>query len=353
MHVAKGLIVGNLVLVERGTMTRKLKILIGYDGSDCAEAALDDLQRAGLPPVAEALVMAVTEVWQPPPPPSSYEILALANAVYVPADITRVYAQGSHAFEEAQGLADRAVARLRTNFPDWQITAQASVGSPRRELIRQADEWKPDLIVVGSHGRSMVGRLVLGSVSQGVLTHARCSVRIARGRVEERGTPVRMVIGMDGSPGSAAALSQVASRSWPSMSEVRLIAVNHPLTPTFVGRFIPPVGKVIEETNQAERDWLKKVLENSCDKLQQSGLKVSTEIREGDPKRALVEAAEAWGADCIFVGSIGFTNAFERFLLGSVSAAVAARAHCSVEVVRLPKSNGGNQHDHQSEYSRN
>ena len=66
-------------------------------------------------------------------------------------------------------------------------------------------------------------------------------------------------------------------------------------------------------------------------------MKVSTESREGDPKCELVEAAEEWGADCIFVGSIGFGNPFERFVLGSVSAAVAARAHCSVEVFRPRK----------------
>lgn len=351
MPVAKEPIVRS-VLAKEAVMTEKMKILIAYDGSDCAEAALDDLQKAGMPQVAEALVMAVTEIWLPPPPPSTYEILALANAVYVPADMSRLYAQGSPALEVAQRLVDRAAARLRTNFPNWEITAQACVGSPTRELIRQADEWKPDLILVGSHGRSMVGRLVLGSVSQGVLTHARCSVRVARGRVEEPGTPVRMVMGVDGSPASAAAVSEVASRSWPPRSEVRLIAVTDPLTPTLVGRFLPPVAKVIEETNQAERDWLKKVLENSCDRLRQSGLRVSSEIREGDPKVALVEAAEAWGAACIFVGSLGFSNRFERLLLGSVSAAVAARAHCSVEVVRSPKNIGGND-ERQFEYSRN
>ena len=78
-------------------MTKKMKILIGYDGSDCAEAALDDVQRAGPPPVAEALVMSVTEIWMPPPPPASYEILELARAVYVPSDMTRVYSQDSPA----------------------------------------------------------------------------------------------------------------------------------------------------------------------------------------------------------------------------------------------------------------
>ncbi|HEX9422732.1 MAG TPA: hypothetical protein VF899_05775 [Pyrinomonadaceae bacterium] len=51
-------------------MSERMKILIGYKGSDCAEAALDDLKRAGLPPNAEACILSVAEVWLPPPPPS-------------------------------------------------------------------------------------------------------------------------------------------------------------------------------------------------------------------------------------------------------------------------------------------
>jgi nucleotide-binding universal stress UspA family protein len=50
----------------------------------------------------------------------------------------------------------------------------------------------------------------------------------------------------------------------------------------------------------------------------------------------LVEEAEGWGADCVFVGATGLRGA-ERLLMGSVSAAVAARAHCSVEIVRPVK----------------
>lgn len=335
------------------TMKQRMKILIGYDESGCAEAALDDLQRAGLPAAAEALVLSVTEVSLPPPPPSSYEIIEQARAVHVPADMTHVYAMGSPAIQEAQSLAEPAAARLRASFPGWEITAAASIGSPTRELVRKADEWKPDLIVVGSHGRSAVERLLLGSVSQGVLTYARGSVRVARGRVEEPDTPVRIVVGVDGSPASAAAVREVASRQWPARSEVRVIAVNNPLTPTFIGRVFPPVAKFIEESNQGDREWLKKRLENASQLLRQSGLEVLSEIREGDPKRELVEAAKEWGADSIFVGSIGFGNPFERFVLGSTSASVAARAHCSVEVVRPRKTDGGNHHEHQSEYSRN
>lgn len=318
-------------------MIQEMKILIGYDGSDCAEAALDDLRRAGLPSAAEAVVLSVTEVSLPPPPPSSLEIIEQAREVHVPADMTRVYAKGSPAMQAAQALSERAVARLQINFPGWEISAAASVGSPARELVRTADEWKPDLIVVGSHGRSAFGRFLLGSASQGVLTYAHCSVRVARGRVEEPDTPVRIIVGVDGSPASAAAVDEVKSRAWPHLSEVKVIAVEDPMTPTFIGQFIPPVARTIEESNQADRAWLRKVLEDSAERLRGSDLRVQTEILEGDPKRVLVEAAKEWGADSIFLGSIGFGNPFERFVLGSVSASVAARAHCTVEVVRPPK----------------
>jgi nucleotide-binding universal stress UspA family protein len=59
----------------------------------------------------------------------------------------------------------------------------------------------------------------------------------------------------------------------------------------------------------------------------------AVELRKGNPKSVLVEEAESWGADCVFVGARGMRGV-GHLLMGSVSAAVAARAHCSVEVVR-------------------
>lgn len=316
-----------------------MKILIAYDGSDCAEAALDDLQRAGLPRKAEALVVSVAEAWMLPPP-SAYEIVVQAREVHVPADLKRVYSQHSPALTEAQVLAKSAADRLRTNFPEWKLSAFGTLGSPASELVAKADEWSPDLIVVGSHGRSTFGRLVLGSVSQRVLTESQGSVRIARGRVEEPDSPVRIVIGIDGSPASETAVRAVASRSWPPRSEVMVVAVSDPLTPTLIGRVIPMVGRAVDESNRADSAWLHQILSNAEQELQTTDLKVSKELREGEPKRVLVDVAEEWRADSIFMGSVGFSNRLERFVLGSVSAAVAGRAHCSVEVTRVLKAPG-------------
>jgi nucleotide-binding universal stress UspA family protein len=322
-------------------MTERVRILIGYDGSKCADAALDDLGRAGLPENAEAQILSTAEVWLSPPPPSSEEIVEQARQVKVPADLKRIYSKECEAAKEALSLAQRAQERLKAIFPKWEVSADSACGSPAWELVSKADLWKPDLIVVGSHGRTALGRFVLGSVSQRVLTEARCSVRVARGRVEEPDTPVRLIIGVDGSPGSAAAVQAVAARYWPPRSEAKLVAVDDPLLPDYVGEVIPPLANIIEEDKQEELTWATKIAKESAALLAHTQLKVTEVLREGDPKHELPKAAEEWGADCIFVGSAGFSNRFERFVLGSVSAAVAARAHCSVEVVRRNASEKG------------
>jgi len=311
-----------------------MKILIGYDGSNCAEAALDDLMRAGLPETAEAHIMSIAEVWLPPPPPSSYEIVEEARKAQSPAELQRDFAKRCPAAKEALALAHDACERVRTKFPNWKVTADSSCGSPAWELVAKADQWQPDLIVVGSHGRTALGRFVLGSVSQRVLTEAYCSVRIARGRVEEPDSPVRIIVGTDGSEASEEALRSVSARKWPAKSEVRVVLVDDPVAPDFLGKVIPPLEKMIEEDRREERAWLEEISKRSLDILRAADIKVACVLREGDPKHELCKAAEEWGADCIFVGSAGFSNRFERFVLGSVSAAVAARAHCSVEVVR-------------------
>ena len=81
-----------------------------------------------------------------------------------------------------------------------------------------------------------------------------------------------------------------------------------------------------------EKARVKKMIDETAGKLRAAGLRTDAVVKEEEPKRLLMAEAESWGADCIFVGARGMGR-IERFLLGSVSSAVAARAHCSVEVV--------------------
>src|ERR1044071_9115586 len=139
-------------------MNDQMKVLIAYDGSSCADAALDDLQKAGLPRFGvEATVISVAEVWLPP---SSYEVVGAMEAAETPAELQQRYAKASHEAEEARKLSLRAQERLQKKFPEWSISAEATTGSPAWEVILKADQWKPDLIVVGSQGRSTLGRFI-------------------------------------------------------------------------------------------------------------------------------------------------------------------------------------------------
>jgi nucleotide-binding universal stress UspA family protein len=311
-------------------MDHMMRILIGYDGSDCAEAALDDLQRAGLPDEVQALVLSVAEFHS-------------QSASAVVDQISQTISGRSHnespttektPLAQSEGLAARACRRIQNNFPKWNVKPEALPGSPASELIHRATRWNADLLVVGSHGHTGIRRLVLGSVSQRVLAEAGCTVRVARGRVEEPDAPVRVLIGVDASPLSELAVREVARRKWPEKSEARLVVIDDPLVPTSLAQIIPGLGETIVEENQIDQEWVRKLLHDRAGLLRESNLKVSTLVKNGDAHHGLVKAAEEWGADCVFLGSAGFTNRLERLVLGSVSAGVAAHAHCSIEVVR-------------------
>jgi nucleotide-binding universal stress UspA family protein len=285
----------------------KRKILIAYDGSRSADAAVDDLRRAGLPDNAEAIVFSVVETWLPPP--SSDEVL----------DETP-FERPTDEIEAVRTIAGVASERLRSIFPAWRIDVWADYGPPARKILEKAEVWKPDLIVVGSHGRTSVGQFLLGSVSHTVATKAPCSVRIARGRVEEDSRPVRILIGVGGSAGGTAAVREVARRRWPEGSQVELVSSFGPFN-----LYVPDVDTLTGR--------IRALHEHHTSSLVAAGLEVASTMREGDPKHVLVDEATRWEADAIFLGTRSLTQV-GRLFLGSVSTAVATRARCSVEIVR-------------------
>jgi nucleotide-binding universal stress UspA family protein/predicted transcriptional regulator len=178
------------------------------------------------------------------------------------------------------------------------------------------------LIVVGSQGRSAIGRLTLGSVSRKIVTEARCSVRVARATAKKDDRSARIVIGMDGSSFANAAVDAVTARRWPAGVEARIVTVTKPF-------------HMYGEAPAMQKSRARVIQDAAMAEISEAGLAASSKVIEGDPKRALIEEADAWGANCIFIGSRGLNGALHRFFLGSVSTRVVTNASCSVEVVRL------------------
>lgn len=308
-----------------------MKILVAYDGSESADAALEELKRAGLPSAADALVMSLADVFVPPPVDAEVDN---SFPMYVPEGIRRAHERAHRQLEEAEGLAQRASQQLQASFPGWHVSYTAEADSPAWALIRKADQWRPDLIVMGARGLSVFGgRLILGSISQRVLYEAHCSVRIARGSYQNTKNPIRILIGVDNSSDSNAAVDAVCHRSWPKGTEVGLLAVVDTVMAIAPDPAEPSVVKWIEVGSEENWDQVRAIFEVAAQKLRSAGLHTEVLIRRGNPADQILQEAHTWDADCIFVGAKG-TRGMDRLLLGSVSSAVSARAHCSVEVVR-------------------
>ena len=151
---------------------------------------------------------------------------------------------------------------------------------------------------------------------------------------------MKILVAIDGSEHSDAVVDEIAHRHSPQDSEVRIISVVNLPMPLSAESLATSAG-YHGELEKVERELASRTLEKAAarlrDRLEGNSVKITTEVLSGSPKQVILDEAEAFGADLIVVGSHGH-GALERFLLGSVSQAVALHAKCSVEIVRGPKS---------------
>lgn len=146
---------------------------------------------------------------------------------------------------------------------------------------------------------------------------------------------MKILLAVDGSADSAAAVEEVAQRPWPPQSEVKVITAAE--MPLMVGMepWVPS-QEYFDQVEKAIRETAKGIIDAALEKLKtikDKTLKISGEMIQGPSREAIVGEAERWGADLIVMGSRGL-GAFNRLLLGSVSSAVVHHAKCSVEIVR-------------------
>jgi nucleotide-binding universal stress UspA family protein len=311
-----------------------MKILIGYDGSESSDAIFDDLERAGLPREGEAKIVSVADLpvtFTPEPEPD----LRSHASRRVEMVLKQTEDHRAAVIEEAGVAAAKAAENFRSRFSDWNVVDDVKVGTPVWELLDAANGYEPDLLVIGSQGRSVIGRFFFGSVSKRLATDAQCSVRVVR--ISDQGDserPVRIIVGVDGSPAAEEAIYAVGHRTWPLGTEVFLVTVDDSTPPSRITARLPQAAAMVDEYIRTREGRVAKMLEWSTEQLNAIGLETSVLSLKGDARTLLIEEARRWNADSIFVGTRDFKSAFERFRLGSVSAALVTEAPCSVEVVR-------------------
>jgi nucleotide-binding universal stress UspA family protein len=309
-----------------------MRLLIAYDGSEGAKAAIDGLVHASLPEVADAAVLSVIDGRS-----------TSGKVSRKPAAGGEARGGGSDTAELCKAVAREGAERLKAHFPAWRVSDEVCVGAPAWMIIERAEaDGGVDLIVMGSRGFGELKRLLFGSVVHHVVTQAKCPVRVGRPpRDPDRGGDhsLRIVLGDDGSPDARAALQSLASRRWPIGTRI-LVATFETGVQTQLSTWTPNTvwggDPVLDSDAVSERPALLVAAQGAALlKAMCPGVSVTTLVRPHDPKYGLLDMAETWdgvGADCVFVGATG-VRGIERFLVGSVSTTVALNAPCSVEIV--------------------
>ncbi len=146
---------------------------------------------------------------------------------------------------------------------------------------------------------------------------------------------MKILIGVDDSAYSQAALDWVRRTSWPSDTEVIVMSVARGVMVAYANPEFPAstyTSELFEEEVRAHQE----IATRYERQLKETGLKTRAKVAEGDPRESLVTTARDLGVDLIVLGSHGRTG-LSKLVMGSVASHVVAHAPCSVLVVKLPK----------------
>ena len=293
-----------------------MKVMIAYDGSQPSDAAIDDLPHAGLPTSGRLLVVSVADIYATaiPLPAEIRSLRKLVDDRLLGETVDYARKETCKVRNGAVELASRAADRLQELFPDWTVWREAVVGDPESELLRRADEWAPDLIVVGPNRRGVIGRLFLNSTSKAVAEKAPCSVRVVGGRPASTAAPLRLIAAADNMPDVEKLVRAIGRRRWQPGTGLHLLVVDDGRAPGRISSVYP---------------YAREICEQAAEKLASAEMQISVDVRRGHLKAALEQEVRDRAANAIFV-----PGPKEGSPLSEAALSLVTAAECTVEVVR-------------------
>lgn len=286
-----------------------MRVIIGFDGSSTARAALDELLRLPWPPGLQVRALVA---------------LGGVEGSSAPRAVVQEALRHHAAWIEE---------RLRKRWPS--ARALLSPQAPAAALLAESRRWRPDLVVLGWRGHGPVRRLLMGSVSRRIAREAGTPVMIVRTARERPKDAGRFVLGYDGSRNSRRALRFLGKLAPAAGARVLVLTSLPPL-------YSPPLSPMpqkarlltLEAIRRAERTREKQArarLERAAGVLRRRGWSVETRLTPQAPLLSLLEAASSFNADALVVGARGVSG-LERILLGSVANGALERSRCPVIV---------------------
>jgi nucleotide-binding universal stress UspA family protein/YHS domain-containing protein len=263
-----------------------MKVLVPYDGAELSE---------------QAAIMAM-------------DLLAQHRL-----DLLLLYVSSDHQHEtHERRIVEAAASRLNQSLAT--VTPLLAFGHPEEEIVRCADRYGADLIAMATHGRSLLSRIVVGSVTDQVIRTSPVPVLVLHpptmgldGLVPTTGRKLRVLAPLDGSEFADAAVEMAVSLLRPEQVEVTLM--------------------VAVATPQAEAPTAWTVLDAMAARLQARGVATSKALVEGEAGTEITQIAREDGYDLIAMSTHG-TSKLARALVGSVTDRVIRSSEVPVLVVQ-------------------
>lgn len=294
-----------------------MRVLLAYDGSPCADAALQLV--AGLPWPAPTRLTVVSVI-------DHSDLIGAGEAALMMAASEPTERE---LVADAQRGLESAAEKLRGSGRTVETLLEH--GRPGSVIVELAEEMLADLIVVGSRGLGPWGSLLLGSVSTDVVDHAPCPVLVARhDRIE------RLVVATDGSESANRAIDTVGRWRLFTGLPAQALSVNTVRLAAADWAVVLAAGWVEDRPEEAEAvaDDRLRLATSAAERLRDAGIPAEPVVCTGDAAQRITEAAGGEGS-LLVMGSRGL-GTFQRLLLGSVARKVLQHTGASVLIVREP-----------------
>jgi nucleotide-binding universal stress UspA family protein len=307
--------VGRPVRHRRPAAVSPLKVLLATDGTAESAAACRFLQHLSLAPGSAIRILSVLD--EPPLP-----------GLGVPWETM------DDLLEHERGGADEAVedAEALLSGADVAITTRVREGHPVTEILREAERFDADLVVVGSRGLTGLRGFLLGSVARTVAERCERPVLVARA---PRNQLREVIVATDGSVHAENAASFFARFPLPDAAWSTLIHVVRPFRsiPGYLHVELKGMAKAGVELRRKQLALGESLLAATSAKLSGLGRPARTLLRVGNPATEILELAERRHADLVVTGARG-ASLLQGLLVGSVAERLLREACCSILIVR-------------------
>ncbi len=287
---------------------KEFRILVAADGSLAATAAV-----------------VTATAWPWPEPSRAFGVVAQPSPVDGRPTLRATAASA------AEGVRELVEHTLERRWPDAQV--RRIEGDPTTTIVRHARRTRADVIVMGWRGHGAMRRLLLGSVSRGVVRLASCSVLVVRRASRQLR---HVVIGYDGSANANRAVASLARMAPDNCAVTLVMAIQVMQTPARSmgsAAAMGTIGEEVSRVNSARMRQARSMMEKAARPLRDTGCDVGYVISERSPLDALLAACTEKHADLLVVGATGATG-LKGLLVGSVAQGALDRSTTPVLVVR-------------------